>query len=325
MLESIPNAVNFPRSHPLYVGSQWNQPVQNEILAEADVILVIDSDVPWIPLVSRPANTAKIFHIDVDPLKQQMPLWHINTTSTHRADPATALGQLAQWARANPVDASVLTTRVEACTAHHTARLQALASAEKFPEMGEITPEFMVARIRAAADASTIFVSEAISNYGIFSDHLMLDRPGAMMTSGGGALGYNGGAAIGAKLASPDSTVIAICGDGSFMFSVPSSVHWMARRYETPFLQIVINNRGWRSPKLSALAVHPKGYASRANDLDTSFEPPSDYVGIAAAAGGAWGRQVVAPADLDAALAEALRVVREEKRCAVLDIWMAHH
>jgi acetolactate synthase-1/2/3 large subunit len=99
----------------------------------------------------------------------------------------------------------------------------------------------------------------------------------------------------------------------------------MARRYETPFLQIIFNNRGWKSPKLSALAVHPQGHAARANRLDTSFDPPADYVGIAEAAGGAWGRQLRDPADIDDAISQALRVVREEKRCAVLDVWLAHH
>ena len=57
-------------------------------------ILVIDSDVPWIPTVSRPNDAARIFHIDVDPLKQQMPLWYIAAKRVFRADAATALRQL---------------------------------------------------------------------------------------------------------------------------------------------------------------------------------------------------------------------------------------
>ena len=49
-----------------------------------------------------------------------------------------------------------------------------------------------------------------------------------------------GGAAVGAKLAAPDATVLAVTGDGSYLFSVPSSVHWMAARYRTPFVQVVL-------------------------------------------------------------------------------------
>ena len=84
-------AMNFPTDDPLYQGNQWNEPRQNPALAEADVVLVIDSDVPWIPTVSRPAAGARIFHIDVDPLKEQMPLWYIGARRTLRADAATAL------------------------------------------------------------------------------------------------------------------------------------------------------------------------------------------------------------------------------------------
>ena len=87
----------------------------------------------------------------------------------------------------------------------------------------------------------------------------------------------------------------------------------MARRYRTPFLQIIYNNRGWKAPRFSALAVHPDGFASRAEDLDLSFDPPPDYSGIAAAAGGAFARMVKRPQEVEAAIAEGLRVVLEEQ------------
>jgi thiamine pyrophosphate-dependent acetolactate synthase large subunit-like protein len=37
---------------------------------------------------------------------------------------------------------------------------------------------------------------------------------------------------------------VQIVGDGSFLFSVPGSVYWIARRYNIPILTIVLNNRG---------------------------------------------------------------------------------
>ncbi|HET9020073.1 MAG TPA: thiamine pyrophosphate-dependent enzyme, partial [Acetobacteraceae bacterium] len=197
----------------------------------------------------------------------------------------------------------------------------ALRAAEAVPA-GEITPEYATACIRAHLRADGIVVSEAISNYHTVINHLSLSRPGALLASGGGSLGWRGGAAIGVKLARPEAEVVAMVGDGSYMFSVPSSVYWIARHYEAPFLTVVFNNRGWKSPKLSALAVHPSGYASRANDLDTSFDPPPDYAGIAAAAGGAYARTVKRPEEMAEAVAEAFRVLREERRCAVLDVWV---
>jgi acetolactate synthase-1/2/3 large subunit len=141
-----------------------------------------------------------------------------------------------------------------------------------------------------------------------------------MLISGGSSLGWNGGAAIGVKLARPDHTVVSLTGDGSYLFSMPSVVHWMARRYQTPFLQVIYNNGGWKSPKLSTLALHPTGYASKAEDIGVRFEPVPDHAGIAAAAGGAFARTVTQAAELEAALDAGLDAVRRERRCAVIDV-----
>lgn len=322
--ESVPNAMNFPADHTLYLGNQWNQPRQNPALAEADVVLVIDSDVPWIPAVNRPASDAIIHHIDVDPLKSQMPLWYIPAASSTRADAATALMQLNAEVDGLVLDEAVIAERHAHYAAMHEDRERSLAALEVPGGDDAIAGEFVVACVREHLDDASIVMSEGISHYHTIGDHLHMSRPGSLFTSGGGSLGWSGGAAIGAKLAKPGATIVAMCGDGSYMFSVPSSVHWIARAYGTPFLTVIFNNRGWKSPKLSALAVHPDGFASRANALDVAFDPPPDYAGIAAAAGGAWARTVRKPDALRAAVAEAFRVVREDGRAAVLDVWVPH-
>src|SRR6202020_3322171 len=94
VLESVPSYVNYPHNDPLYQGNHWNHPFQNRALAEADFILVVDSDVPWIPTVSKPGNDAAIAIIDVDPLKQSTPLWAIKAKQCYRAHGTTAFAQL---------------------------------------------------------------------------------------------------------------------------------------------------------------------------------------------------------------------------------------
>jgi acetolactate synthase-1/2/3 large subunit len=319
MLESVPNYVNYPHDDELYQGNQWNQPVQNTALAEADVILVIDSDVPWIPTVSRPSADAAIYHIDVDPLKQAMPLWYIGARRSFQADAATALAQLNTYLDGVEINAEAVAERQR----HYAERYRKRAAALQQLEIGNadvITPEFLTACIRREIGDEAIVMSEGITSYSTICDHLARTQPGTLFTSGGGSLGWNGGAAVGAKLAAPERTVVALSGDGSFMFSQPSTVHWMARRYRAPFLQIVYNNRGWKAPKFSALAVHPDGYASRARDIDVSFEPPPDYAGIAAAAGGAFARKISHPDEVEPAITAGLKAVREEGRSAVLDV-----
>jgi acetolactate synthase-1/2/3 large subunit len=323
VLESVPNAMNFPHDHPLYLGNQWNEPRQNEALAEADCILVVDSDVPWIPTVSRPPREAAIFHIDVDPLKENMPLWYIGARQVMRADAETALNQLNAALGSRRPDAARAKARTEHYAKASRMRREALDALEK-ADKGAVTPEFLTAAIRRHVDDDTIVLNEGITNYPTIFNHMRMRRPASIFTSGGGSLGWNGGAAIGAKLAAPGKTVVALTGDGSYMFSVPSSVHWMAAKYRTPFLQVVYNNRGWKAPRFSALSVHPDGYASRANDLDLSFDPPPDYAAIAAAAGGAHARQVKYVEEVEEAVAEAFDIVRNGERAAVLDVWLPH-
>jgi acetolactate synthase I/II/III large subunit len=321
VLESVPTAMNYPHDASMHQGAQWNHPFQNPRLAQADVVLVIDSDVPWIPTINKPAETARIFHIDVDPLKEAIPLWYIKAHRSFRADAATALFQINACLDRERPDPTAVRARLQHYARLHEERAERLALLEQ-PDGDAITPEFLTASVRKAIDADTVVLSEGITSYPAISDHIGRTKPQTYFASGGGSLGWNGGAAVGMKLAAPDKTFVALTGDGSYMFSVPSTVHWMARHYRAPFLQVVYNNRGWKAPKYSTLAVHPDGYASRAGDIDVSFDPPPDYAGIAAAAGGAFVRTVKSAADLDGAIREALRAVQEEKRSAVLDVWL---
>jgi acetolactate synthase I/II/III large subunit len=321
VLESAPYYMNYPHDDEMHLGAYWNEPVRNPVLAEADVVVVIDSDIPWIPSVNAPSSVAAVFHIDVDPLKETIPLWYIRARRSLRADSFLALRQINAWLDARPPQASVVAERRDHFGALHRRRASELAEREA-ARMDVITPEWLTACVRRAVGDEAIILSEGVTNYPAIHNHAARRVPGTMFASGGSSLGWSGGAAIGMKLMAPDRMVVALTGDGSYMFSTPSAVHWLARRYRTPFLQIVYNNRGWNAPRFSALAVHPSGYASRANDLDISFDPPPDYAGIAAAAGGALALMVKRPEEVEAAIRSAIRAVVEEKRSAVIDAWL---
>ncbi len=323
VLESVPSAMNYPSTDAMHQGTQWNEKRQHPALAEADTILVLESDVPWIPQINRPSPTARIVHIDTDPLKEQMPLWYIRARRIHRADATLALRQINAQLDSMPIDSAAVRERTAHYARQHAQRRSDLERAEQRPSSGALTAEFLTARTREAVGEKAIVLSEGVTNFGAISNHIGRVRPGTFLTQGAGSLGWNGGAAVGVKLARPDDLVVALSGDGCYLFSVPSTVHWMARRYRTPFLQIVYNNGGWRAPRFSALGVHPEGHASRAQDLGISFDPPPDYAGIAAAAGGAFAVTVKRADELDAALERALHAVREEKRAAVIDAWLA--
>jgi acetolactate synthase-1/2/3 large subunit len=311
VIESVPSYVNFPADHPLHLGYQWNTPGQNPELAAADVVLVLGSDVPWIPTKSHPAGDARIFVVDSDPLKEQMPLWHVPAECFARADLGTALIQLADFVRAHgfAADTEAIAERSQEIQVRHDD-LVAVAIEREQPDGESITPEYLTACVREAIDENTVVLNEGISNYQVINEHLRATRPGSVLASGGGSLGWYAGAALGVKLARPDQTVVALVGDGTYLFGVPASAQWTARRYNLPSLTVIYDNRGWKSPKLSTMGVYPHGVAAEHDDFGISFTPEADLPGIARAASGAWARTVSRAGELPSELKEALAAVR---------------
>jgi acetolactate synthase I/II/III large subunit len=324
VLESVPKAVNFPADDPLYQGNTWSEPRQNFALQQADLVLILDSDVPWIPVVNQAAKTATIYHIDVDPLKDRRPLWYIPVKRSFRADVTVALKQINEQVERSAVDEAIVEKRRKFYHRLSQERCVELNRIESEHAKADIiTAEYISARVRHHTEENTVFLIEGVTNNRAMFDHIRANRPGSVFTSGGGSLGWNGGAAIGVKMALPDAPVVSLTGDGTYMFTAPSSVHWMSRHYQAPFLHVVYNNRGWKAPKQATLSVHPDGHASRTDDLGATFDPPPDYAGIAAAAGGAFAQTIRRPSEVDPALANAMKILREERRSVVLDVWLS--
>ena len=184
-----------------------------------------------------------------------------------------------------------------------------------------ITPRYLTACVRELlAGTDSLVLTEAITNYQVVAEHLRPATPGSYLGSGGGSLGWTGGGAVGAKLASPaERAVVSLVGDGSYLFGVPSSAQWVARRYHAPSLTVIYDNRGWAAPRFSTLRVHPSGAAAAANDFHASFDPEADLPGIAAAAGGAYAVTADDPDELPQVLKDALAVVRGG-RSAVISV-----
>jgi len=78
-------------------------------------------------------------------------------------------------------------------------------------------PTWIPASVRAGAQTDTILTTDVGSHKCLFSQYWSTDVPGSFLTSNGlSAMGYGLPAAIGAKLARPQKSVIAVLGDGGF-------------------------------------------------------------------------------------------------------------
>lgn len=333
VVASCPTVPVLPPGHFAFAGTTYGrpppapQPNPLDLIYESDVILILDADIPFAG--GRTPSSARIFHIDLDPLKEGVGTFHAGAEIVCRADTLLALRQLVEKAR--KTDRSVL-SGLEARRARmrewHEQRQQALHALAVSPPDEHLTiPSICHALAAAIPNVNrTLILNEGVSNYPAVWDHL--GECGArMITSGGSSLGWGLGAAIGARLSSTSEDidlVVLIVGDGGFLFGVPAAAYWIAQNYNAPFLTLVLNNGGWRSPKLSMLGVHPAGYGAAASTaaatLGVSFGPkPPDYAGIAAAAGNAWGKRVQTAFELSTAIEKSIAAVLSEKRSAVID------
>jgi acetolactate synthase-1/2/3 large subunit len=304
--EVSPAYLNFPGTHENHLGY-----TRNSFVDEADLILLLDVDVPWIKSKVQPKAGTRLFHIDIDPLKTGLGYWHYPAQRIYQADTLSALSQLATAAEKDPPGRSSRREWIQ------SRRLNAQSNARTGE--GAITPEELTEAVAELISERTVVVFEAPTCTELIPTILKLNKPGSYYNSGGAGLGWGINACIGLKLAQPEAEVIALVGDGCYMFGVPSSAYWVANTYQTPFLTIVYNNGGWNAPKYSTLGVHPNGIAKQNDTYWVTVGSGARFADIAAAAGNAEPFRVTARGELRETLRRALQAVRDG-RSAVVDV-----
>ena len=160
-----------------------------------------------------------------------------------------------------------------------------------------------------------------INEYTLFLEHCAFEFPDLYFgSSSASGLGWGPGAALGAKLARPDSPVMAVVGDGAFMFSNPAAVHHASALHSLPILIVVMNNAMWGAVQRSTRAMYPDGLALRSNDpCFMQLDKLPAFEKICKSAGG-YGERVEDPASLQGALERAMAAVKNEKRQALLNV-----
>ncbi|KAF4615877.1 hypothetical protein G7Y89_g15238 [Cudoniella acicularis] len=247
----------FPAGHPSYVGFCLSF---DEITTEADVIFVLDCDVPWIPSRNAPHKDANIYHVDIDPLNSTIGFSFFPADGRWKADSYTALTQLNQYLTATPALQETLQdptykSRWETLLRKNAVKLESLSALAALPSDGSLDIHHVGFAIKTSVPEDTVFVVEAATCVMPLSDQLQVKKPGSWINCGGAGLGWSGGATLGVKLAydangSP-KFVCQVVGDGIYLFSVPSSISWIASKYSIPVLTVVLNNKGWNAPRRS--------------------------------------------------------------------------
>ncbi len=314
VVEFNPTHVNFPSSHPHHLGFD-----PAPFLGRSDVILVVESDVPWFPSRMRVNPQARVIHVGGDPLFARYPIRTFPMELAIRGDVAATLAAVTAEVKRHGKDrdpkisARSAALRGEHDTQREAWRAAALAAQGDSP----IDFDWLSRCIGEVAGEDTILVNE----YDLRLTQVSRNRPGAFFShSPAGCLGWGVGAALGAKLAHPDRTVIATVGDGAYIFSVPTAAHMVSATYDLPILVVIFNNECWGAVRKTTEGLFPKGWAKKTGVFPLSdLKPSPAYEKIVEAHGG-YGERVEKPEDVRPALRRALKAVREEGRQAVLNV-----
>lgn len=310
--------VSFPNTHDFHLGVNSGPYVK-----DADVIVVVESDVPWYPAQGKPAENAKVIQIARDPTYSGIPIRNFPKDISIGGDPKLALTLLAAALRNGPRNEKLLAERAERIRSTHKQYREGLKKRiEKASRERPVSHTWLAHCVDQARDQDTI----VLSDHGIGNEVLNLSEPESYFGgSPAGGLGWGIGGGLGMKLARPEKTIIVTAGDGTYMFNNPTACHFVSQAYHLPALTIVCNNAIWHSSKAATQQVLPDGWAQSTGNFPLcELSPSPRYEKIVEAHDG-YGEMVDDPQELPAALKRALKVVKEEKRQAVLNVICGTH
>ncbi|HEY7840249.1 MAG TPA: thiamine pyrophosphate-requiring protein [Gammaproteobacteria bacterium] len=298
--EPGPREVSIPADHPMYVGVNPMAAIE-----QADVIVALDCEVPWWPRYVTPRPGAKLIHIAPDPFFSRYPLRGFEMDLAIAGSTSAALQHLldalVDVSRTKKKEIQARRKKIEELARERVQRNEKLM--REAAAVVPIHPAWVAACVNRVRTPETIVVNEL----GVPMDLLDLGESRSYISSSpAGGLGFGLGASLGAKLAAPQKAVIAIIGDGSYMFGNPVSAHFVARSERLATLTVVMNNGRWHAVDRSTTGMYPDGRAAAAELMPlVALSPSPEFERIIEACGG-HGERVEAPDQLEAALRRGL-------------------
>ncbi len=290
-------------NHPMNLGED-----AESAFDDADLVLVLDCDVPWIPKRKAPREDCRIIHAGADPIFRDYPLrgFRCDLAITGVAGATLIALNTALAGHETRMGARMDARRKRVAQRREKRANDLAASLERSRRSERITQSWINHCISQVKGRDAIVLKEALTS----NDHLQFAQPGTFFSLGqGGALGWSLGTSLGVKTAVPDRLVICAVGDGSYMFGNPIAAHYVGKAEKLPTLTVIYNNEMWNAVRRNTRDVYPDGYAARSNrEPLTYFEPGTRYEKAIEALGG-YGEQVVDGAALPAAIDRALERV----------------
>lgn len=289
----------FPGEDPLYTGmiGMHGSKSSNIGITRCDLLVVIGARLNdrVIGSAGNFAGKADILHIDIDPAEINK-----NVASDH-----FLIGDIKEVLRGLNADLEQM---------DHKAWIDEVNGLiHQFPlEVGEgLTGQFVIEKLYELTGGDAIVCTEVGQHQMWASQYYRFKSSRQLLTSGGlGTMGFGMGAALGAKLAFPDRTVLNIAGDGCFRMNLNELI--TAVRYNIPIVVVVLNNKVLGMVRQWQTLFYDERYS--ATDLGIDI----DYVKLCEAFG-AVGFNLERKEDADRVLKEALATGRPTVINCIID------
>jgi len=299
----------FPGRDPLSMGmlGMHGSYTANMAVAKSDVLIAVGArfEDRVTGRIDAFAPHAKIIHIDIDPTSISK---NVTVDIPIVADCKHALTAMNSW-----LDSSG--ANIEEAAASHAPWIEIIAEwTKKHPmaylDEGEvIKPQFVIEKLDELTGGDAIITTEVGQNQMWAAQFYKFNKPRRLITSGGlGTMGYGLPAAIGAKMAFPDATVIDVAGDGSIQMNIQELA--TAKQYNCPVIICILNNNYLGMVRQWQELFYDKRYAA------TVMEVTPDFV-LLAEAYGAVGIRCDKTSEVEATIKQALEAVK--KNTVILD------
>lgn len=242
------------------------------------------------------AKNAKIIHLDIDAAEINK---NIMAYRSIKGDIKEIL--------------KVLNSKLEQC--HHDEWKQHVFDMKRqFPltyNHDVLTGPYIVEKVYEMTSGDAIITTEVGQHQMWAAQFFKYQRPRQLLTSGGlGTMGYGLGAAIGAKVARPDKTVVNMAGDGCFRMNMNEIA--TATRYNIPIIEIIFNNHVLGMVRQWQDIFYGKRYSN------TILEDKVDFVKVAESMG-AKGYRVTTQEEFNVAFLEAVNLGRPVVLDCIID------
>ena len=309
----------FPTRHPLYLGDY-----QEEIRypANVDLILNLGSRIVRTGVTMNASKRAKLIQVRMNPedLAGAYPteLFLVGDLKLSTADLLTAIRSIASPAKLKQLRDSRF-SKTQDYTSKSRAQRQAIARSRWNESTISLSRLGMELEDSLEKDACVLAEPEM----GRSALHNLLETGGddkQWFSQGGIVLGWAVPAAFGVKLALPNRPVVAVTGDGAFLFNGPQPL-WTMARYQAPLTVIIVNNRSYNRERSSMWETGGRQFQTGRDIGCYLGDPDIDYSKMAASVG-VDGEAVPEASVLRSALERAKRA-NAEGRPYLLDVHVA--